>query len=264
MNAVRPPQGWEWEICRVYVDPALHGSGLSHALLDVAEQHALTAGADRLALWSDTRFDRAHRFYEKRSYVRHGPVRILNDISNSLEYRYAKPVDGIETFDIAAAESGVARLAAILITCVDDDASVGFLRPLEPNKAKKFWRRAASDVGAGTRVILGAWRGLVLVGAGTLDLATPETQPHRARVQMILVDPPACHGDLERQILQGLETAAIGQGRSLLTATVRADHPDAALYRGEGWQEAGCIPGFTQDAAGTVHAAAFFWKQIAG
>ena len=81
-----------WEICRVYVDPSLHGGGLGHRLLDVAEQYARDAGAVRLVLWSDTRFERAHRFYEKRGYVRQGPVRALHDISNSLEFGYAKEV----------------------------------------------------------------------------------------------------------------------------------------------------------------------------
>jgi GNAT superfamily N-acetyltransferase len=92
MIATRPLHAAEWEICRVYVAPALHGSGLAHALLDLAEAHAVAAGAQRLVLWSDTRFTRAHRFYEKHSYVRQDQVRVLNDISNSLEFGYAKPV----------------------------------------------------------------------------------------------------------------------------------------------------------------------------
>jgi GNAT superfamily N-acetyltransferase len=96
MITVRPLHGRTWEICRVYVDPTLHGSGLGHALLDQAERHAILSNADRLTLWSDTRFERAHRFYEKRSYVRHGAVRLLNDISNSREYGYIKPVGEID------------------------------------------------------------------------------------------------------------------------------------------------------------------------
>ena len=79
-----------WEICRVYVHPSLHGGGLGHRLLDVAEQYARDAGARRLVLWSDTRFERAHRFYEKRGYLRQREVRELHDISNSLEFGYVK------------------------------------------------------------------------------------------------------------------------------------------------------------------------------
>jgi GNAT superfamily N-acetyltransferase len=80
----------EWEIGRLYVLPAWRGSGLAHRLLDTAEAHARDARAGRLALWSDTRFDRAHRFYEKRGYRRDGPIRALSDKSNTLEFGYAK------------------------------------------------------------------------------------------------------------------------------------------------------------------------------
>ncbi len=138
--------------------PSPHGAGLGHRLLDEAEAHARAAGATRLVLWSDTRFDRAHRFYEKHSYVRHGPIRVLDDISNSLEFGYAKPVAGIEVLDAAAAASAERRLAEILRACVDAGASVSFLPPLAP-----AMRRAASgsapraDVAAGTRVLLAAW-----------------------------------------------------------------------------------------------------------
>jgi GNAT superfamily N-acetyltransferase len=263
MIAVRPLLAGEWEVCRVYVDPAMHGSGLGHALLDVAERHAIARGAGRLMLWSDTRFDRAHRFYEKRSYVRYGPVRVLHDISNSLEFGYAKPFEGVESLDIAAATSAVERLAAILIACVDAGASVSFLKPLAPDEARAFWQRAATGVGAGQRVIVAAWRDGILVGTGTLDLGTPETQPHRGDVQMILVDPGSQRRGLGRQILRALEHAAATRGRSLLTSETCAGEVGEAMFRVEDWQEAGRIAGFTRDADGSAHATVFFWKQIA-
>jgi GNAT superfamily N-acetyltransferase len=262
MVATRPSENANWEICRVYVDPALHGTGLGHALLDQSERHAITAGADRLLLWSDTRFDRAHRFYEKRSYVRHGAVRVLNDISHSLEFGYAKPVNGTETLDIAAATSAIARLTQILVNCVEQGAAVSFLKPLSPDKARSYWQRAASDVGAGKRVILAAWRDGILVGTGSLDLDTPENQPHRADVQKILVDPSARRAGWGRQILRALEHAARTRSRSLLTLDTRADDAGEALYRTEAWQEAGRIPGYARNSDGTDHATVIFWKRI--
>jgi GNAT superfamily N-acetyltransferase len=263
MIAAAPREGTEWEICRVYVQPALHGSGLAHALLDRAERHAVAAGATRLALWSDTRFDRAHRFYEKRSFVRHGPVRVLNDISNSLEFGYAKPVDGVEVLDIAAATSAAGRLAGILIACADRGDHMPFLPPVAPGKALAFWRRAALDVGADQRVIVAAWQNRVLLGVGTLDLGTPENQRHRAEVQNVLVDPGARRRGLGRQILQTLASAAAIHGRSLLTLHTSTGGAAATLFRTAGWREAGHIPRFTQEADGSQHEAAFFWKQIA-
>jgi len=110
MAAAVPAGEGAWEIAKVYVHPDRHGTGLAHRLLDGAERHAVGAGAVRLVLWSDTRFLRAHRFYEKRSYVRDGPVRALDDLSRSLEFAYAKPIDGIMALGPAAATSAAATI----------------------------------------------------------------------------------------------------------------------------------------------------------
>lgn len=90
MIATVPLDDGAWEICRVYVHPRLHGRGLGRALLGTAERRAIAAGARELILWTDTRFHRAHRFYEKWGYVRNGAVRDLHDIANTTEYQYAK------------------------------------------------------------------------------------------------------------------------------------------------------------------------------
>jgi GNAT superfamily N-acetyltransferase len=262
MIATRPIGNATWEICRVYVDPTHHGAGLGHALLDHAERHAIAAGAERLALWTDTRFDRAHRFYEKRSYVRHGPVRVLHDISNSLEFGYAKPVNGVEVLDIAAATSAESRLADILIACVEAGASVSFLPPLSHERAKAFWHRAANEVGTGQRVLLAAWRDATMVGTGMLQLATPENQPHRAEIQKVLVHPSARRRGIGRRIMRALEHSAAAVGRTLLTLDTSAGGAGETLYRAEGWHEAGRIPDYALAADGTPHDTLFFWKRL--
>jgi GNAT superfamily N-acetyltransferase len=92
MVAVKPSAGDGWELCRMYVAADRRGSGVAGRLLQTATDHARAHGATRLTLWSDTRFERAHRFYERHGFVRQGPVRPLFDISNSLEFGYAKPI----------------------------------------------------------------------------------------------------------------------------------------------------------------------------
>ena len=261
MIAVRP-DGLTWEVCQVYADPSLHGSGLGRILLSHAESHAIEAGAERLCLWSDTRFERAHRFYEKWSYVRRGGVRALNDISNSLEYGYAKPVDGIEALDIAAANAAELRLAYILIACVDGGASVSFLPPLSLEKARAFWRRAASDAGAGRKVILAGWRDGMLVATGILDLVVPENQAHRAEVQKILVLPSARRSGMARRMMRALEAAARDAGRTLLVLDTRTGDAGEALYLTEGWQEYGRLKGHAVDATGTATETTFFYKRL--
>ncbi len=81
-----------WEIKRLYVAQAERGTGLAQALLGVAGAYAAGRGAARLELWSDTRFARAHRFYEKMGYARFGEARALGDASRSVEFGYAKGV----------------------------------------------------------------------------------------------------------------------------------------------------------------------------
>jgi GNAT superfamily N-acetyltransferase len=93
--ALSPARGGEgedcWAISRLYLSRPFRGTGLADRLLDQAEAHAIARGARRLALWTDTRFERAHRFYERRGYVHSGLTRALGDLSNTIEFYYAKP-----------------------------------------------------------------------------------------------------------------------------------------------------------------------------
>jgi GNAT superfamily N-acetyltransferase len=251
-----------WEICRVYVHPSRHGTGVGHTLLDSAEAHAVAARAARLLLWSDTRFDRAHRFYEKRSYVRAGPIRVRQDISHSLEFAYAKPVNGIELLDAAGAASAERRLSEILIACVADGAGISFMPPLAPDVARGFWRRATSEIAAGRQVLLCGWANGVLAGTVTLLVGTPPNQPHRAQVQKLLVHPDARRHGLARALMQRAEAEAARAGRSLLTLDTRAGDAAERLYRATGWHEAGRIPGYALKADGTPSDTVFFWKRI--
>jgi GNAT superfamily N-acetyltransferase len=93
MIGVRPHDN-AYEISKMYVAAAARGSGLAQELLALAEAFAQRQGARRAILWSDTRFHRAHRFYEKQGYVRIGGIRELHDLANSLEYHYEKTLAG--------------------------------------------------------------------------------------------------------------------------------------------------------------------------
>jgi GNAT superfamily N-acetyltransferase len=261
MIGVAPRSEAAWEILRFYVLQPYRGSDLAPRLLATAEAHARAAGATRIVLWSDTRFDRAHRFYEKHSYIRHGPIGVLHDdISNSLEFGYAKPVSGIEVLDAAAAASAERRLAEILCACVDAGASVSYLPPLTSNVARAFWKRAGTDVAAGTRILLAAWDDAVLVGTVMLEFASSPNQPHRAEVQKLLVHPDARRRGLARALMARAEAEARRAGKTLLTLDTRAGDAAENLYRAMGWHEAGRIPGYALNADRTPCDTIFFWK----
>ncbi len=258
---VAPGDGF-WEICKMYVARAHRGSGLARDLLNRAETFAREAGAARLELWSDTRFERAHAFYERRGYVRAGAIRVLNDLSNSLEFHFSKPVNGVEVLDAAGTASAEHRLAEILVACVDAGASVSYLPPLAPAVARDFYRRAAADVAAGQKILLAGWVDGVLAGTVMLDIGLPPNQPHRAEVQKLLVHPDARRRGLAHALMLRAERAVSDAGRSLLTLDTRAGDEAEALYRGLGWTEAGRIPGYALNADGTPCDTLFFFKNL--
>jgi len=265
MAAARPMnQDSAWEICKVYVDATARGTGLAHRLLDAAERQARASGAARLVLWTDTRFEAAHRFYEKRGFLRQGSIRILDDLSKSLEFRYTKPLTGlvVEALDAAAAGSAERRLARLLIDCVEVGGSVTYLPPLAPSVALGFWKRVSSQVALGKCVLLAAWLEGELVGTVQLLLDAQENQPHRAEVSKLLVEPRAMRQGVGRALMQRAEQTARGLGRPVLTLDTRRGTPAEALYRELGWQQLGIIPdlelGPDRQAADVV----FFWKAL--
>ncbi len=262
MAAILPAGDGVWELKRLYVHPGHHGSGLAHRLLDAVEAHAAEAGAVRLVLWSDTRFTRAHRFYEKRSWVREGPIRALDDRSRTLEFGYGKPLDGVAVLGAAAAASAERRLAEVLVACVDAGASVSFLAPLVLDHARTYMQGAARQVAAGQCILLAAWSQGVLAGTVRVQLDTPQNQPHRAEICKMLVHPDARRRGLARQLMLAAEAAALAAGRTLLTLDTLATGAGEFLYRGLGWIEVGVIPGYSVDARGRPEAATLYYKRL--
>ena len=47
--------------------------------MQIAIDWAVETGFERVEFWSDTRFQRAHRFFEKFGFQRSGEVRTMND-----------------------------------------------------------------------------------------------------------------------------------------------------------------------------------------
>jgi putative acetyltransferase len=76
------------ELRKLYVHEDARRTGLGTAFCDLVEAEARRRGAAYVDLWSDTRFDKAHRLYERRGYVRGPATRDLHDISHSTEYYF--------------------------------------------------------------------------------------------------------------------------------------------------------------------------------
>ncbi|KUL97081.1 hypothetical protein DK26_03960 [Bosea sp. WAO] len=85
------------ELTKVYVDPQFRGAGLAQALFARTLAFAQECGSAEMMLWSDTRFARGHRFYEKLGFRRWPGERYLADISATWEYHFRKPLADIRT-----------------------------------------------------------------------------------------------------------------------------------------------------------------------
>ena len=78
------------ELKSLYVDAAHRRRGTAAAFVGVIERAARERRARVMELWSDTRFTDAHRLYERLGYGRRAGTRALHDLSQSIEYAYAK------------------------------------------------------------------------------------------------------------------------------------------------------------------------------
>lgn len=90
--AVAPGERGVAVLKKLYVDPTVRRNGLGERFVLLVEEEAARWGASRIELWSDTRFEDAHRLYERLGYDRQNETRDLHDLSGTVEYQYAKDV----------------------------------------------------------------------------------------------------------------------------------------------------------------------------
>ena len=80
------------ELHRLYLDATLRGRGVGRALVETVLDWCRKAGIARLTLWSDTRFDRAHRLYEGMGFTKTGERELPDDPNDTREFAYERAV----------------------------------------------------------------------------------------------------------------------------------------------------------------------------
>jgi putative acetyltransferase len=75
------------ELHKVYLSSDLRGQGLAQRMLVQALDwlEMTSPDCDKIRLWSDSRFEAGHRFYEKCGFIRTGETRDLDDLSQSID-----------------------------------------------------------------------------------------------------------------------------------------------------------------------------------
>jgi len=153
-------------------------------------------------------------------------------------------------------------LAALLVEVTAAGASVGFMHPLAPAKARAWWQNALADAARGGRVVFGAFAGAALAGTVTLYTALPENQPHRAEIMKLQVGLAFRRRGVGAELMRAAEARAATLGRTLLVLDTASD--DARrLYERLAWIRAGNVPDYALWPDGRPCATTFYWKRLA-
>jgi GNAT superfamily N-acetyltransferase len=153
------------------------------------------------------------------------------------------------------------ELAAVLIDCVEGGASVSFMHPLSPAKARQFWLRVAADVERGARALIVAEDGSGIVGSVQVVLEQPENQPHRADIAKMLVHRRARRRGIGAALMRAAEEAAHRAGKSLLVLDTASGDAER-LYLRLGWKAAGTISDYALLPRGGLCATTFYWRRL--
>ena len=168
----------------------------------------------------------------------------------------------LEVTPLTLAADTVAALSRILIEVVADGGSVSFLHPLSADVAEAFWSASLAAAGDGRRVVLGARVAGELTGTVTLDLATPQNQPHRADIAKLMTRPGWRGRGAARALMGEAERIAAERGRWLLTLDTAEIDGAAGFYEKLGYQRAGAIPDYALTPHGALSGTILSWKRL--
>ena len=151
---------------------------------------------------------------------------------------------------------------ALLVDAVDHGASVGFLRPLDPEMAREYWHEVCRALRAGSRILLVARDAGEIVGSVQLDLSAKQNGRHRAEVQKLLVLSRCRRRGIARDLMHAIEEEARQAGRSLLVLDTESGSDAVPFYDAHGWTRCGSIPDFALSADGVPTANILYCKRV--
>lgn len=162
----------------------------------------------------------------------------------------------------ADARAAIAELSAILIDCIADGASVGFLSPFGDADAASYWTGVAEAVAAGQTVLFAAEANGAILGTVQLGIGLPPNQPHRADLKKLLVHRRGRGRGLARLLMTAAEREALALGRHLLVLDTATGSPAEAIYARLGWSRAGVIPDYALFPDGSFCSTTLFYKSL--
>lgn len=153
-------------------------------------------------------------------------------------------------------------LADLLIDCVHDGASIGFVPPLSQEDARAYWNGVMADLRGGGRLLLAAFVNGELAGSVQLSLCGKKNGLHRAEVEKLMTHTSQRRMGVGQALLTRIEQLAQDRLRTLLVLDTRSDDNASRLYLKCHYIEAGRIPSYALSANGELEGTTYFYKLI--
>ncbi|MGE7881849.1 N-acetyltransferase family protein [Bacillus sp. NPDC094077] len=160
--------------------------------------------------------------------------------------------------EIKILDEDINELTELLKTVVDDGASIGFLPPMERERATKYWQTVlAPEV-----ILYVAKINNEVAGSVQLHLVTKPNGSHRAEICKLMTHPNLRRNGIGRSLMQKAEKRAKQENRSLLVLDTREEDPSNRLYKSLNYQEVGKIPCYAISPNGELDATIIYYKMI--
>ncbi|MGY3416051.1 ribosomal protein S18 acetylase RimI-like enzyme [Bacillus mycoides] len=160
--------------------------------------------------------------------------------------------------EIKRLDEDLEELSELLKTVVNDEASIGFLPPLEQKEATNYWQTVlAPEV-----ILYVAKINNEVAGSIQLHLVTKPNGIHRAEICKLMTHPNYGRNGIGRLLMQKAEERAKRENRSLLVLDTREGDSSNRLYKSLGFQESGKIPGYAISPNGELDATVIYYKMI--
>lgn len=167
-------------------------------------------------------------------------------------------VNNVKVEQVEIIEEHVNELSDLLIKVVEDDASIGFLPPLQFSDAKKYWMNVLNP----EVLLFVAKINNQIVGSVQLQLCTKQNGGHRAEIAKLMTLPNYRRNGIGRSLMKKAEERAKQEGRSLLVLDTREGDPSNHLYSSIGYIQAGKIPFYAKSANGELHSTVLYYKSF--
>ncbi|EGR2301707.1 GNAT family N-acetyltransferase [Vibrio parahaemolyticus] len=153
-------------------------------------------------------------------------------------------------------------LCTLLIDCVEEGASIGFLSPLVKNDAEQYWEAVKESIKNNTTYLHIALSDDQLVGCVLLSCSGKANGVHRAEIEKMMVSPTARRCGIASSLLNRTESLASNLDLKLLVLDTRENDVSEALYQKHAFVKVGVIPQFALSSQGDLAGTSIYYKLI--